>query len=44
MHYSIYIKTVIKNATIQAIIKEATRWNNTPHASKVLREHLEKIK
>ena len=27
-----------------AIIKEAARWNNTPHASKALKEHLDKIK
>ena len=44
MHYSIYIRTVIKNKTITAIIKEAQRWNTTPHASKMLKEHLEKIK
>jgi hypothetical protein len=44
MHYSIYINTVIKNATIMAIIKEAMKWNNTPHASKNLKEHLDKIK
>ena len=44
MHYSIYIRTVIKNKTITAIIKEAQRWNNTPHASKPLKEHLDKIK
>lgn len=44
MHYSIYIKIVIKNKTIMAIIKEAQRWNNTPHASKALKEHLDKIK
>ena len=44
MHYSIYIKIVIRNKTIMAIIKEAQRWNNTPHASKALKEHLDKIK
>jgi hypothetical protein len=44
MHYTVYIRTVIKNKTIMAIIKEAQRWNNTPHASKMLKEHLDKIK
>jgi len=44
MHYSIYIRIVIKNKTIMAIINEAKRWNNTPHASKALKEHLDKIK
>jgi len=43
MHYTIYVKTVIKNPTISAIINEAKRWNGTPNASKHLREHLEKI-
>jgi len=44
MHYTIYVSTVIKNKTITAIIKEASRWNGTPHASKALKEHLDKIK
>ena len=43
MHYTIYINTVIKNKIIMAIIKEASRWNGTPHASKQLKEHLDKI-
>ena len=43
MHYTIYINTVIKNKIIMAIIKEATRWNGTAHASKQLKEHLDKI-
>lgn len=29
MHYTIYVKTVIKNKTITAIIDEAKRWNGT---------------
>lgn len=44
MHYAIYIRTVIKNTTIQAIINEASNWTNTPQASKMLKEHLDKIK
>lgn len=44
MHYSIYIRTVIRNKTITAIIKEAQQWNGTAHASKMLKEHLDKIK
>jgi len=44
LHYSIYINAVIKNKTISAIIKEASRWNGSPHASKALKDHLEKIK
>ena len=44
MHYSIYINAVIKNKTISAIIKEASRWNGSQHASKACGDHLEKIK
>ena len=44
MHYSIYIRIVIKNKTIMAIINEAKRWNGTPDSSKALKEHLDKIK
>lgn len=44
MHYQIYIRIVIKNKTITAIINEAKRWNNTPEQSKALKEHLDKIK
>lgn len=43
-HYQIYIRKVIKNNVIQKIIEEASRWVETNHASKVLAEHLEKIK
>ena len=43
MHYTIYVKTVIKNRIIQAIINEAKRWSGTPAASKHLHEHLVKI-
>jgi hypothetical protein len=44
MHYSIYIKIVIKNASIQTIIKEASRWVNTPGVSEHLQSYLDKIK
>ena len=44
MHYTIYIRKVIKNNTIRKIIDEASRWVNTDYASKQLAEHLEKIK
>ena len=44
MHYSIYIKKVIKNNVISKIIEEAQRWVNTEYASKQLHDHLEKIK
>ena len=44
MHYTIYIKKVIKNTTIRKIIEEASRWVDTEYASKSLAEHLEKIK
>ena len=37
MHYTIYIDTVIKNKTIEAIIGEASRWKGTQHASKALK-------
>jgi len=43
MHYTIYVKTVIKNRIISAIINEAKRWNGTQQATKHLREHLDKI-
>ena len=43
-HYSIYIKKVIKNQVIQKIIEEATKWVGTPNGSKVLAEHLDKIR
>ena len=35
---------MIKNNVIQKIIEEASRWVGTQSASKVLAEHLEKIK
>ena len=44
MHYSIYIKKVIKNDVISKIIEEATRWVNTDYASKQLQDHLDKIR
>ncbi len=44
MHYSIYINAVIKNRTISAIIKEASRVNGSSNASKNCGDHLEKIK
>jgi len=44
MHYSIYIKTVIKNPSIQMIIKEASRWIGNAGASEQLHSFLEKIK
>jgi hypothetical protein len=44
MHYSIYIKTVIKNPSIQQIIKEASKWIGNPGASESLHSFLEKIK
>ena len=44
MHYSIYIRKVIKNNVIKRIIEEATRWVRTEYASEKLQEHLEKIK
>ena len=43
MHYTIYVKTVIKNKTITAIIDEAKRWNGTSQASKLLADHIDKI-
>lgn len=43
-HYNIYIRLVIKNATITAIINEADKWKTTQQASKHLKEHLEKIR
>ena len=44
MHYSIYIKVVIKNASIQTIIKEATKWVGQPGISEHLQSYLDKIK
>ena len=47
MHYTVYIKTVIKNNTITAIINEAKRWQErqegTAQKSTPLKEHLDKI-
>ena len=44
IHYSIYIKKVIRNQVIQKIIEEASKWVGTPSGSKALPEHLDKIK
>lgn len=44
MHYTIYIKKVIKNSVLRTIIDEASRWVNTEYASKQLAEHLDKIR
>lgn len=44
MHYTIYIKKVIKNTVIHSIIQEASRCVDTDNASPHLKEHLEKIK
>ena len=40
MHYSIYIDTVIRNRTIDAIVKEVHHWKGTKDESKNLADYL----
>jgi len=44
VHYSTYIKKVIKDEYIQKIIDEASKWVGTQNASEHLDSYLEKIK
>ena len=43
-HYSTYIRIVIKNEEIKAIIDEATRWKDNKDFAPQLEQHLNKIR